>query len=133
MTSFGKRGEGPEEMVSADCFRFISKDSIWTLDANKMRTTRWKIEQNMNNIIPVETIDMDKRTFTRWNRAFWYLTTSVNIDKSGQTEKGNGFTPLIRSRLKIIMKTSHALHWRKRGEASSTIIPKKASWSWQPN
>ena len=58
MTSFGKRGE---EMVSADCFRFISKDSIWTLDANKMRTTRWKIEQNMNNIIPVETIDMDKR------------------------------------------------------------------------
>lgn len=55
------------------------------------------------------------------------------IDKSGQTEKGNGFTPLIRSRLKIIMKTSHALHWRKRGEASSTIIPKKASWSWQPN
>ena len=61
MTSFGKRGEGPEEMVSADCFRFISKDSIWTLDANKMRTTRWKIEQNMNNIIPVETIDMDKR------------------------------------------------------------------------
>lgn len=50
-----------------------------------------------------------------------------------QTEKGNGFTPLIRSRLKIIMKTSHALHWRKRGEASSTIIPKKASWSWQPN
>ena len=108
MTSFGKRGEGPEEMVSADCFRFISKDSIWTLDANKMRTTRW-------------------------NRAFWYLTTSVNIDKSGQTEKGNGFTPLIRSRLKIIMKTSHALHWRKRGEASSTIIPKQASWSWQPN
>lgn len=61
MTSFGKRGEGPEEMASADCFRFISKDSIWTLDANKMRTTRWKIEQNMNNIIPVETIDMDKR------------------------------------------------------------------------
>lgn len=61
MTSFGKRGKGPEEMVSADCFRFISKDSIWTLDANKMRTTRWKIEQNMNNIIPVETIDMDKR------------------------------------------------------------------------
>ena len=61
MTSFGKRGEGPEEMVSADCFRFISKDSIWTLDANKMRTPRWKIEQNMNNIIPVETIDMDKR------------------------------------------------------------------------
>ncbi|WP_455636027.1 BF3164 family lipoprotein [Parabacteroides sp.] len=61
MTSFGKRGEGPEEMVSADCFRFISKDSIWTLDANKMRTTRWKIEQKVNNIIPVETIDMDKR------------------------------------------------------------------------
>lgn len=61
MTSFGKRGEGPEEMLSADCFRFVSKDSIWTLDANKMRTTRWRIEQKVNNIISVETIDMDKR------------------------------------------------------------------------
>ena len=63
----------------------------------------------------------------------WEYMTSVNIDKSGQTEKGNGFTPLIRSQPKIIMKTSLAPHWRKRGEASSTIIPKKASWSWQPN
>lgn len=61
MTSFGKRGEGPEEMSSADCFRFISTDSIWTLDANRMRTTRWKIEQNMHKITSVETVDMDKR------------------------------------------------------------------------
>ncbi len=76
MTSFGKRGEGPEEMSSADCFRFISTDSIWTLDANRMRTTRWKIEQNMHKITSVETVDMDKRLvraldfFIRWNQDF---------------------------------------------------------------
>ena len=77
MTSFGKRGEGPEEMASADCFRFISKDSIWTLDANKMRTTRWKIEQNMNNIIPRRKRSiwtsgwLGHWTFTRWNRGLF--------------------------------------------------------------
>jgi len=138
MTSFGKRGEGPEEMVSADCFRFISKDSIWTLDANKMRTTRWKIEQNMNNIIPVETIDMDKRLvraldFYPMESGFLVSDYLGEYRQKWTDREGNGFTPLIRSRPKIIMKTSHALHWRKRGEASSTIIPKKASWSWQPN
>lgn len=61
MTSFGKRGEAPEEMLLADCFRFISKDSIWTLDSNKMRIIRWEIEQDMRKIIPVENIELDKR------------------------------------------------------------------------
>lgn len=58
MTSFSRRGKEPEEMILADCFRFVSKDSIWTLDTNRMRATRWKTEQDMNNIIPMETIDM---------------------------------------------------------------------------
>lgn len=61
MTSFGKRGEAPEEMLLADCFRFISKDSIWTLDSNKMRITRWAYSQNMHKIIPVENVELDKR------------------------------------------------------------------------
>ena len=34
---FGKRGKGPEEMLSAEMFQFCSLDSIWALDANKMQ------------------------------------------------------------------------------------------------
>ena len=61
ITSFGKRGEGPQKMLSADYFRFISTDSIWTLDSNKTRITIWKYESNTRKITPIENIDMDKR------------------------------------------------------------------------
>lgn len=60
LTSFGKRGDGPDDMTSADCLRYISKDSIWTLEANRMRIKRWTIEKEGNNIIPVETVYIDK-------------------------------------------------------------------------
>jgi hypothetical protein len=39
IVSFGKRGEGPEEMLSAETFQFDSLDSIWVLDANRMQIT----------------------------------------------------------------------------------------------
>lgn len=61
IASFGKRGEAPEEMLSADCFHFISTDSVWTLDSNKMRITRWEIAQNLHTIIPAEQIELDKQ------------------------------------------------------------------------
>lgn len=60
-TSFGKRGEGPEEMLSADCFRFTSPNSIWTLDSNRMRIIRWRIESHLNRVLPVEQVELDKR------------------------------------------------------------------------
>lgn len=61
MTSFGKRGEAPDELLLADCFRFISKDSIWTLDSNKMRITRWMYSQNVHKILPVEHVELDRQ------------------------------------------------------------------------
>lgn len=61
ITSFGKRGKGPQEMLSADCFRFISTDSIWTLDSNKMCMTRWNYESNTHKVVLKESINLDKR------------------------------------------------------------------------
>lgn len=138
MTSFGKRGEGPEEMVSADCFRFISKDSIWTLDANKMRTTRWKIEQNMNNIIPVETIDMDKRLVRALDfypmesgflvsdylgeyRQKWTDREGKWIHSTNQIPTENNYEDIARPAL--------AQAWRSFFDYN----PQKGSWLWQPN
>lgn len=41
--SFGRLGEAPDELLSADNFHYINNDSIWVLDANKMQISRWSI------------------------------------------------------------------------------------------
>lgn len=43
IVSFGKRGDGPEEILLAESFQYINNDTIWVLDANKMQITRWSI------------------------------------------------------------------------------------------
>ena len=60
ITSFGKRGEGPEEMLSAETFQFNSLDSIWSLDANKMEITRWSISVENGTAERVEEVNLDK-------------------------------------------------------------------------
>lgn len=60
IVSFGRRGEGPDEMLSAETFRFVSSDSIWALDANKMQLTRWHIRIADGTAMREEAIDLDK-------------------------------------------------------------------------
>lgn len=60
IVSFGKRGEAPEEMLSAETFQFNSIDSIWALDANKMQITRWSISPANHTAERKEEIDVDK-------------------------------------------------------------------------
>lgn len=61
MTSFGKRGESPDEMLSAEAFQFNSLDSLWTLDANKMQLTRWSISPAARLAKQEEIIRLDSR------------------------------------------------------------------------
>jgi hypothetical protein len=60
IASFGRRGEGPEELLSAETFRFRSLDSLWVLDANKMEVTRWHIFPREQAVRRVETIPLDQ-------------------------------------------------------------------------
>lgn len=60
IVSFGKRGEAPEEMLSAETFQFNSIDSIWALDANKMQITRWSVSPASRSAERQETIPLDK-------------------------------------------------------------------------
>lgn len=60
ITSFGKRGESPEEMLSAETFHFHSSDSIWTLDANKMEFTLWSLSVHEKRAERVRTIPIDR-------------------------------------------------------------------------
>lgn len=60
LVSFGKRGEGPEEMLSAETFRFDSPDSLYALDANKMQLSRWSVSAFNRLATRQEVIQLDK-------------------------------------------------------------------------
>lgn len=60
ITPFGKRGEGPQEVLSADGVRFYAVDSIYTLDANRMKVTRWMFSKEEKAVKQVEEILLDK-------------------------------------------------------------------------
>jgi len=61
LVSFGRRGQAPGEMLSAETFHFHSLDSIWTLDANKMEICRWQISPSEWTATTVERIQIDKK------------------------------------------------------------------------
>lgn len=61
LSSFGKRGEGPGEILSAENIQFNSLDSLWVIDANKMEITRWKISPANGSVERVEEIKLDKK------------------------------------------------------------------------
>lgn len=60
IVSFGKRGEGPEEMLSAETFQFDSPDAIYALDANKMQISRWVVSAENRSATRQEVIPLDK-------------------------------------------------------------------------
>ena len=60
LASFGKRGEGPEEMLSAETFQFDSPDAIYALDANKMQISRWAVSAENRLATRQEVIQLDK-------------------------------------------------------------------------
>lgn len=59
IVSFGDRGEGPDEMLSALQVQFNSLDSIWALDANKMQISRWSISPDSRSAERQEIITLD--------------------------------------------------------------------------
>ncbi|MDR1098351.1 MAG: TolB-like 6-bladed beta-propeller domain-containing protein [Tannerella sp.] len=84
IASFGQRGEGPEEMLSAETFRFLSLDSLWVLDANKMEITRWHISPGEKTARRVETIRLDKPFFIRSLDFYVTETDFILPDYSGE-------------------------------------------------
>lgn len=100
---FGKRGEAPEEMLSAEMFQFCSLDSIWTLDANKMLITRWSVSPTQKKISRVEEIALNKNLirsldFYRTDSSFLITGYSGNcrfheVDFNGNPFKNIGKIP----------------------------------------
>lgn len=122
IVSFGKRGDGPEELLSAETIRFESLDSIWTVDANKMQIKRFSISPSQQlaeqkEIIPINrkairTLDIVPYT----ERSFIVPDYTGNnrychINKEGEIEKVEGTIPTERRYRKINMPAV-AQAWR---------------------
>ena len=79
IVSFGKRGEGPQEMLQGQTMLVVSLDSIWTLDPGKRQIVRWSFLPMERRVEQAEVIRLDKQTvisandLTRYNDTIWFL------------------------------------------------------------
>lgn len=61
IASFGKRGNGPGELLIVENIRFFSLDSIWVLDSNKNEITRWSLSVENRSANLEQKISIDKQ------------------------------------------------------------------------
>lgn len=62
LSSFGQRGEGPEEMLTVDDFRWDGQ-TLWALDNIKSELVRWELNKSRDRMLRMECIKLDKATF----------------------------------------------------------------------
>ena len=62
LSSFGQKGEGPEEMQTVDDF-FWNGQTLWALDNIKSELVRWELNDSRDKMIRSERIKLDKATF----------------------------------------------------------------------
>lgn len=62
LSSFGERGEGPEEMLTVDDGRWLG-ESFLGLDNIKSELVRWQFNKDKNQMLRGESIKLDKATF----------------------------------------------------------------------
>ena len=121
VTSFGRRGEGPEEILSAERVRICSSDSVWVLDSNRRQITRWRISASSGNVERVEEILLDDRLirtldFCKTDEGFLVTDYTGNyryhvLDAHGQIKESIGSIPSERS-MDDSGKTVLAQAWR---------------------
>jgi hypothetical protein len=80
--SFGKRGQGPGEILSAENFRFAN-DSIWMLDANKHLLAKGSVQDRVNLNHPME-VPLDKDIIRALDFALYNDSCFIIPDYSGQ-------------------------------------------------
>ncbi len=121
ITSFGRRGEGPEEVLSAERVRICSPDSVWVLDSNRRQITRWRISASSSNVERAEEILLDERLirtldFCKTDEGFLVTDYTGNyryhvLDAHGQIKESIGSIPTERS-MEDSGKTALAQAWR---------------------
>ena len=84
LSSFGQRGQGPEEMVTVDDCRWLGK-SFWGLDNSKSELARWDFDENRNQMVRKEKVKLDKATFRAFDFVFYNKNSVLIPNFSGDT------------------------------------------------
>ena len=84
LSSFGKRGDSPTEMLSLENFR-LQNHVVWTLDANKSELTRLDFSSSGDSLLRDEAVTLDEDILRPLDFAIYNDTTFVIPDYSGES------------------------------------------------
>ena len=83
LSSFGRRGDSPTEMLSMDNVRFYNH-KVWTLDANKRELTRLGFSSSGDSLLRDEAVILDEDILRPLDFAIYNDTTFIIPDYSGE-------------------------------------------------
>lgn len=84
LSSFGKRGDAPEEMLSAENFRWSGK-VLWTLDANKSELTGLEFALSGDSLLRKEVVKLDKEILRALDFVVYEDSTFIIPDYTGDS------------------------------------------------
>ncbi|WP_300905690.1 BF3164 family lipoprotein [uncultured Bacteroides sp.] len=84
LSSFGKRGDAPEEMLSAENIRW-NGDFLWVLDSNKSELTRLGFASSGDSLLRQEAVKLDEELLRSLDFVQYDDTTFIIPDYSGDS------------------------------------------------
>ncbi len=81
--SFGKRGQAPSDILSAENFRFLSDEGMYGLDANKNLLTNVSFENNSKTVLN-KAISLDKNIIRALDFVVYNDSSFIIPDYSGK-------------------------------------------------
>lgn len=83
LSSFGRRGDSPAEMLSIENIRFYNR-KVWTLDANKRELTRLGFSSSGDSLLRDEAVTLDEDILRPLDFAIYNDTSFIIPDYSGE-------------------------------------------------
>ena len=84
LSSFGQRGQGPEEMLTVDDCRWDG-NTFWGLDNIKSELVGWVFNEKRDRMVRKEQVKLDKATFRAISFVFYKDNTILIPNYSGDT------------------------------------------------
>ena len=122
LTSFGKRGDAPEEILSAENFRWNGQ-FLWMLDAGKSKLTRLSFTLSGDSLLRTEVVSLDKEIlraldFVQYDDSIFIIpdysgdSRFCKVSKSGKLMYKFGVIPTVDEDALRNVRPALAQAWR---------------------